>query len=136
MAPPTIPEATSLPQPGRKVHQQKGSEIGHLQPGRLRLADVQRILEVLVQRIEQALGQAPDEDAVDRVAERAAKIARPRRVGAQGLRQLATIGISSLPPKYLDDARMAELVGPVTETARAIARELGWCPGGTGAPQR
>lgn len=50
-----------------------------------------------------------------------------------GGRIVAAISISSL-PQYLDDARMVELVEPVTETARAIARELGWRPGGPGGP--
>ncbi|TCS14927.1 IclR family transcriptional regulator [Caulobacter sp. BK020] len=42
-----------------------------------------------------------------------------------GGRIVAAISISSL-PQYLDDNRMAQLVRPVTETANAIARELGW----------
>jgi DNA-binding IclR family transcriptional regulator len=50
-------------------------------------------------------------------------------------RIVAAISISSL-PQYLDDARMAELVGPVTQTAQAIARELGWRSGGAEAPPR
>jgi len=70
---------------------------------------------------------------VEENADRVRCVAAPIRE-ASG-RIVAAISISSL-PQYLDDARMAELVGPVTETARAIARELGWRPGGTGAPPR
>lgn len=42
-------------------------------------------------------------------------------------RIIAAVSLSSL-PQYLDDARMAALVSPVTQTAHAIARELGWTP--------
>lgn len=42
-------------------------------------------------------------------------------------RIVAAISISSL-PQYLDDVRLTALVSPVTRTANAIARELGWIP--------
>lgn len=38
---------------------------------------------------------------------------------------VAAISLSSL-PQYLDDNRMTKLVEPVTQTANAIASELGW----------
>ena len=52
------------------VHQQAGgqgdqeisAEVGALQQARLRLADVQGFLEVLVEYIEQAIGQAPEKE--------------------------------------------------------------------------
>jgi len=50
-----------------------------------------------------------------------------------GGRIVAAVSLSSL-PQYLDDVRMAALVAPVTQTAHAIARELGWTPGRT--PER
>ena len=52
------------------VHQQTGGQgyqkirakVGALQQARLRLADVQGFLEVLVEYIEQAIGQAPEKE--------------------------------------------------------------------------
>ncbi len=48
---------------GGKAHQQIGAEIGDLKPGGLRLADMQGLLEMLVEHVQKAIGQPPDEEA-------------------------------------------------------------------------
>lgn len=47
---------------------------------------------------------------------------------------IGALSLSSL-PQYLDEARMASLVTPITQTANAIAAELGWTPEATPAPR-
>ena len=55
----------------RDRQQQIGPEIGDLQPGAVGLADAQRLLEMLVQHVQQTIGQTPDQEAGDGEGQRA-----------------------------------------------------------------
>ena len=78
--------APLLQQPaGWHAAQEIGPEIGHLQPGRLGLSNMQGFLKMLVQHIQEAIGQPPDHKTADRKGERPLQIlSADRRICAAG----------------------------------------------------